>query len=91
MGTAVKASKAAGGKQQQQPQAPPAAAAADAALLAHASDLELANALLSDRLAQLKAENARLLQDVERSKAVISNATCDYVSGLMRAAGGCWR
>jgi hypothetical protein len=49
-------------------------------------DLELGHALLTDKLKQSKAENERLLLEIERFKSRLSNATQDYV-GALSAAG----
>jgi hypothetical protein len=45
-------------------------------------DLELGHAILVDKLRQCKAENDRLLQEIDNYKARITNATQDYVSRL---------
>lgn len=50
-----------------------------AALQGAQQDLELGHAILIDKLKQSKAENDRLLQEVENFKARITNATQDYV------------
>jgi hypothetical protein len=43
-------------------------------------DLELSHAVLIDKLKQTRAENERLLQEVERFRARITNANKDFVS-----------
>lgn len=61
-----------------------------ASLEAFKLDQELCVAMLTDKLAQARLENERLLQEVERFSARISSATRDYVScpagGRRRAA-----
>lgn len=42
--------------------------------------MELGHAILVDKLKQSKAENARLLQEIDNLKARMTNATQDYVS-----------
>jgi hypothetical protein len=51
-----------------------------AALQGAKQDLELGHAILVDKLRQCKAENDRLLQEINNYKARITNATQDYVS-----------
>lgn len=46
--------------------------------------MELGHAILVDKLRQCKAENDRLLQEIDNYKARITNATQDYVSDLGR-------
>lgn len=53
-----------------------------AALQGVKQDLELGHAILVDKLKQSRAENDRLLQEVDNLKARIGNATQDYVSRL---------
>eukprot|EP00878_Enallax_costatus_P041461 GHUV01048247.1.p1 GENE.GHUV01048247.1~~GHUV01048247.1.p1 ORF type:complete len:624 (+),score=179.30 GHUV01048247.1:665-2536(+) len=53
-----------------------------AALQGVKQDLELGHAILVDKLKQSKAENDRLLQEVDNLKARIGNATQDYVDIL---------
>ncbi len=52
-----------------------------AALEGAKTDLEVSHAILVDRLKQARAENERLLHDVENFKTRITSATKDYVSG----------
>lgn len=52
-------------------------------------DLELGQAILVDKLQQCKAENERLVQQIEKLKARISNSTQDYVCLDGDPAGSC--
>ncbi|WIA13348.1 hypothetical protein OEZ85_006930 [Tetradesmus obliquus] len=53
-----------------------------AALQGAKQDMELGHAILVDKLRQCKAENDRLLQEIDNYKARITNATQDYVDIL---------
>lgn len=51
-------------------------------------DLEIGHVVLADSLRQTRAENERLLQEVERFRNRIINANKDYVGGRIRSPNG---